>query len=359
MTSPLCYIWRKGKSRPIGMNFTNEHKELATDEDYDLAKSWYQQQSNGVDGGGISSHEDHGSLPATNPFDVVTQISNIDQGTEMTKTSGGYVRNSLVSDYEGESGIETRLSQNSDARKSAAPSTFCTTVYQVNANSESNDSLYMPTCINLHESGLRRSERIKKQRQDANGNSSKQKAHKAFGTVAKKVAWLGGVYALITTAQMPSHPLPPNASMSTKILNTFHECNELYDGTINQIHNYAFATELANNEVFTYTQAMRQDDRAEFIQAMIKEVEDHEGRDHWELVLRSTIPKGIKTIQAVWSFKRKRFPDGTLNKHKARLCAHGGMQQWGENYWETYSPVVNMLTVRLETHPHYCSCTQT
>ena len=23
------------------------------------------------------------------------------------------------------------------------------------------------------------------------------------------------------------------------------------------------------------------------------------------------------------------------------------MQEWGENYWETYSPVVNMLTVRL------------
>jgi hypothetical protein len=92
---------------------------------------------------------------------------------------------------------------------------------------------------------------------------------------------------------------------------------------------------------------MRQDDRADFIKAMIKEVEDHEGRDHWELVLCSTIPKGIKTIHAIWSFKRKRFPDGTLNKHKARLCAHGGMQQWGENYWETYSPVVNMLTVRL------------
>jgi hypothetical protein len=39
--------------------------------------------------------------------------------------------------------------------------------------------------------------------------------------------------------------------------------------------------------------------------------------------------------------------DGTLNKHKARICVHGGMQQWGENYWETYSPVVDMLTVRL------------
>ncbi len=33
--------------------------------------------------------------------------------------------------------------------------------------------------------------------------------------------------------------------------------------------------------------------------------------------------------------------------HKARLCAHGGMQQWGTNYWELYSPVVNMLIVHL------------
>ena len=38
---------------------------------------------------------------------------------------------------------------------------------------------------------------------------------------------------------------------------------------------------------------------------------------------------------------------GRLNKHKARIYAHRGMQEWGENYWEAYSPVVNMLTVRL------------
>ena len=35
-------------------------------------------------------------------------------------------------------------------------------------------------------------------------------------------------------------------------------------------------------------------------------------------------------------------------KHKARLFSHGGMQQWGVNYWETYSPVVNWISVR---HP--------
>eukprot|EP00956_Cyclotella_meneghiniana_P002313 scaffold2611_cov43-Cyclotella_meneghiniana.AAC.6 len=83
---------------------------------------------------------------------------------------------------------------------------------------------------------------------------------------------------------------------------------------------------------------MRQDDRGLFTEAMEKEV---------SLVLRATIPRGVETTQSIWSFKRKRFPDGTLNKHKARLSAHGGMQEWGENYWETYSPVVNMLSVRL------------
>ena len=34
-------------------------------------------------------------------------------------------------------------------------------------------------------------------------------------------------------------------------------------------------------------------------------------------------------------------------KHKARLNAHGGMQRWGVDYWETYAPVVNWISVRL------------
>ncbi len=56
---------------------------------------------------------------------------------------------------------------------------------------------------------------------------------------------------------------------------------------------------------------------------------------------------GTKTIMSIWSFKHKRFPDGTLNKHKTQLCTHGGMQTWGQNYWETYVPVVNWVSVRI------------
>jgi hypothetical protein len=52
-------------------------------------------------------------------------------------------------------------------------------------------------------------------------------------------------------------------------------------------------------------------------------------------------------IMAIWSFKRKQFPDGTLNKHKAQLCAHGGQQTWGQDYWDTYAPVVTWASVLL------------
>ena len=33
-------------------------------------------------------------------------------------------------------------------------------------------------------------------------------------------------------------------------------------------------------------------------------------------------------------------------KHKAGLCANVGIQQWGINYWKTYDPVVNWISVR-------------
>ena len=70
---------------------------------------------------------------------------------------------------------------------------------------------------------------------------------------------------------------------------------------------------------------LKQEDKNDFIQAMLKEIKDHEDRGHWHLYERSKIPPGHKTILAIWSFKRKRFPDGRINKHKSRLCAHGGM----------------------------------
>ena len=90
---------------------------------------------------------------------------------------------------------------------------------------------------------------------------------------------------------------------------------------------------------------LKQPDAADFIHAMIKEADKHESRDHWYVVPCCAKKPDVKAVLDIWDFQRNRFPDGCINKHKARLCAHGGMQQYGINYWETYSPTVNWISV--------------
>ena len=92
---------------------------------------------------------------------------------------------------------------------------------------------------------------------------------------------------------------------------------------------------------------LQQEDAADFICAIQTKIKAHEYRGYWEVVKWSFIPEGVKTIQAIRLFKRKQYPSGELDKHKykARLCAHGGMQQWGMHYWETHAPVVNWISV--------------
>ena len=99
-----------------------------------------------------------------------------------------------------------------------------------------------------------------------------------------------------------------------------------FDNTCNDILHHVYSAAKESNESYTFKEMLRQDDRDQFVEAMQKEIDDHTKRKHWEIILRSEMPKDTKTIMAIWSFKRKRFPDGTLNKHKARLCAYGGQQ---------------------------------
>jgi hypothetical protein len=92
---------------------------------------------------------------------------------------------------------------------------------------------------------------------------------------------------------------------------------------------------------------LKEDDFKHFFQAMIDKIQVHKQREHWTLMKRSKNPPDTKTIMALWSFKCKRYSDGSLNKHKARLCTHGGQQTWGQDYWDTYAPVVMWESVQM------------
>jgi histone deacetylase 1/2 len=64
----------------------------------------------------------------------------------------------------------------------------------------------------------------------------------------------------------------------------------------------------------------------------------------WTLVPR---PPGVNIVGSKWIFKTKHRPDGSIDKHKARLVARGFTQQHRIDYGDTFSPVVKPATVRL------------
>ncbi|GJY73151.1 retrovirus-related pol polyprotein from transposon TNT 1-94 [Tanacetum coccineum] len=63
----------------------------------------------------------------------------------------------------------------------------------------------------------------------------------------------------------------------------------------------------------------------------------------WELVPRDNhIPIGCK-----WVFRVKRNQNGTISKYKARLVAKGFLQQYGKDYFDTFSLIAKPMTIRV------------
>jgi hypothetical protein len=56
-------------------------------------------------------------------------------------------------------------------------------------------------------------------------------------------------------------------------------------------------------------------------------------------------PPDVNIIGSKWIFKTKYRPDGSIDKHKARLFARGFPQQHEIDYGDTFSPVVKPATV--------------
>ena len=65
-----------------------------------------------------------------------------------------------------------------------------------------------------------------------------------------------------------------------------------------------------------------------------------------EEALDSKLPSGRKPIGCRWVFKTKRGSDGKVERYKAQLVGKGYTQKFGEDYDETFSPVVRYSSVR-------------
>jgi hypothetical protein len=58
-------------------------------------------------------------------------------------------------------------------------------------------------------------------------------------------------------------------------------------------------------------------------------------------------PVGCKPVGCKWIFKKKLKPDGTINKYKPKLVAKGFTQKEGEDFFDTYSPITRLTTIRV------------
>lgn len=109
----------------------------------------------------------------------------------------------------------------------------------------------------------------------------------------------------------------------------------------------AFLAKTADRDEFHYGDAMKQKDKHQFKSAMLLEFQDHIKRGNFKIVKKCTLAAGTKILSAVWAFKRKRdILTNKIIKWKARLNIHGGQQEQGVNYDQTYSPVAQWISIR-------------
>ena len=91
---------------------------------------------------------------------------------------------------------------------------------------------------------------------------------------------------------------------------------------------------------------MNAHDRNQFLEAVQVELDGHEKMGNYEPIPLEQVPKGTKLLDMVWSMRHKGcIKSQEVYKWKACLNVHGGQQEHGVHYWDTYTPVVTWQTV--------------
>ena len=94
----------------------------------------------------------------------------------------------------------------------------------------------------------------------------------------------------------------------------------------------------------TYEEAIRSEEKNEWLIAMNEELSAHERNNTWSVVDKDA---SMNVISTKWVFVKKRDENGVVKRFKARMVARGFNQQYGIDYTETFAPVIKMKSLRL------------
>ena len=105
-----------------------------------------------------------------------------------------------------------------------------------------------------------------------------------------------------------------------------------------------FLTYMLESEPHSYKEAVNSLEGSLWKEAIKSEIDSILQNHTWELV---DLPPGSKPLGYKWIFKRKMKTDGTIDKYKARLVIKGYKQKEGLDYFDTYSPVTRITSIRM------------
>src|SRR5438132_6367936 len=105
-----------------------------------------------------------------------------------------------------------------------------------------------------------------------------------------------------------------------------------------------FIVYLVDDTPNSITEAYASPDADYWKEAVRSEMDSIMANGTWEITDR---PYGCKPVGCKWVFKLKLRSDGTIEKYKSRLVAKGYTQKEGEDFFDTYSHVARLTTIRV------------
>jgi hypothetical protein len=135
-------------------------------------------------------------------------------------------------------------------------------------------------------------------------------------------------------------------------VNTLQRQNKDFDPGINDmfLNNLdptLYAMQIQNPDVLTHTQMKRQVDANRFVEAQRPEIDGLMDINTFEFIPKIDLPPRTQYLNRIWTYRRKRRPDGSLKKYRARLCVNGSRQIQEIDYTESFAPVVQWSTIRM------------